>query len=178
MELLQFIANILKSIIDFIPRFKIIQETDGGVSWRFGIGRELRSGALHWYWPVIEKLDVLDKVKSTYNLPSQSLITRDGQKVLVKGLVVHSFKSCLKSFLEYADPLEAVRDITLIAISRYVTHHTYPELIEIDKDKMSSILREEVANDLTGLDIVIHSVTFESFSKNFVLSSFPEFPPL
>jgi regulator of protease activity HflC (stomatin/prohibitin superfamily) len=125
----------------FIPRVQIIRATHAGVRFRNGkTAREIKPG-LCIYFPLTTEVDIIPVARQTQNLPSQSLLTKDGKQVVVGGVVVYSIRDIVAALSKNWDIADTINDITMVAITQVVTSHTLEHLL--------SKLTEEVQTELT-----------------------------
>jgi len=127
----------------FIPRIKIVRSTHGGVRFRHGKdAREIKPGIIV-YWPIVTEIDVIPVARQTNNLPSQSLMTKDGKTVVVGGVVVYAIADVVACISNNWDVTETINDITMVAITNVITANTLEYLqTNLTKEVLIQLTRE------------------------------------
>lgn len=108
----------------FIPRIRIVRSTHGGVRFRNGkTATEIKPGIIV-YWPIVTEVDIIPVARQTNNLPTQSLLTKDGKTVVVGGVVVYAIADVVACISRNWDVTETINDITMVAITEVITSNT------------------------------------------------------
>ena len=74
MEFLNWINDIISSLLSFIPRPIIVRATHGGVKWPWGKTAKEMCPGFHWYWPFSTEFEVIPIARQTLNLKTQALM--------------------------------------------------------------------------------------------------------
>ena len=134
--------KLIDLIIQFARLFQIyaiVRCYQGGVILRFGKFHRLAPPGRNWIWPLaIEELLSTDMVIETMLVGPQSLITRDGKKIVISTVVTFRVDDAKVFLLEIEGTNRVIEDSTFGEVSDWVTARTWDELVA-----------SEVANELT-----------------------------
>jgi hypothetical protein len=143
MEAFAWIGQIIETLGKFIPRLTIVKATMGGVKWRSGKTVKPMMPGLHVYWPIVTEIELIVTARQTLNLPTQVLMTKDRQKVVVGTVVVYRIKDIVQAIGEKNwDVDTTISDITKTAIVSEIAKLTLDELL-------AGVVDESVNNRLT-----------------------------
>jgi regulator of protease activity HflC (stomatin/prohibitin superfamily) len=112
----------------FVPRWKIIPVTEGGVKYVYGKHVKLVPPGIVWYWPVCTMLETYPTVRQTDNLPSQTLMTADERTITVGGMVIYEVSDVVKLLTGTHSAMRAITDICLAAVHGVCCEMTFDEL--------------------------------------------------
>jgi regulator of protease activity HflC (stomatin/prohibitin superfamily) len=155
----------------FVPRIKIVRSTHAGVKFKHGKNPQAVGPGIHIYWPIVTEMDIIPVARQTHNLPSQSLLTKDGKQVVVGGVVVYSIKDILATLSRNWDVAETINDITMIAITDIITTHELSYLLEnLNKevlDKLTKVTRKKLAT----FGVKVYRTAITDFSTCIVIKN-------
>ncbi len=100
----------------FVPRWEIIDTTEGGVKWVRGWKVKVLGPGIHWYWPATTKLALYPVARQAEDLRSQTLVTIDDKVIIVGGLIVYEVTDLEPLLAHTYQPALTVKDIALSAI--------------------------------------------------------------
>jgi regulator of protease activity HflC (stomatin/prohibitin superfamily) len=159
-----WIGNIVEWLGNFIPRIKIVRSTHGGLRFRRGkIVKEIKPG-LCVYLPLITEVDIIPVARQTHNLPSQSLLTKDGKQVVVGGVVVYSIKDVVACLSRNWDVADTINDITMLAIAEVVTKHAIAHLLDHLTDDVQGELTRVTRRKLSPFGVRVYRTALTDFS--------------
>ena len=84
--------GIWQTIVNFISTMKfatIIWSYEQGVRFRFGHIKSTLGPGLHWQWPFVDTIEVVDCRVTAVDLPHQSVWTEGKQCLTVSGIVLY-----------------------------------------------------------------------------------------
>lgn len=165
MEFLNWINDIITSLLNFIPRPVIVRATHGGVKWPWGkTAKEMKSG-FHWYWPFSTEIEVIPIARQTLNLKTQALMTKDKQQVVVGALVVYTINDVVRAIGKRNYDIDAtVYDITQAAIVEAVTRWTLDDLLRNISGQVEKTLTRTVQKRLRQFGVRIQRTALTDFS--------------
>jgi regulator of protease activity HflC (stomatin/prohibitin superfamily) len=98
---------------------EVIEYYDRGIKMRMGIPVPNKDKSIkilepgpHWYWPFIDKIISSRVSVKTMDVPEQSVTTKDGQSVVVRGVLKYKVRDVAKLLLDVDSPEEAVVDMS------------------------------------------------------------------
>jgi regulator of protease activity HflC (stomatin/prohibitin superfamily) len=155
----------------FIPRIKIVRSTHAGVRFRHGkTPREIKPGIIV-YWPIVTEVDIIPVARQTHNLPSQSLLTKDGKTVVVGGVVVYSIIDIVACMSRNWDITETINDITMVAIAKVITSHSLQYLQENLTGDILLQLTRETRRRLRPFGVKVYKTALTDFSTCMVIKN-------
>lgn len=145
---LGWIGNIIEWFGAFVPRYEIVDTTQGAVKWIGGSRVVTLGPGVHWYWPFRTKFQVYPTARQSEDLRTQTLVTADDVTIVVGGQVTYAIRDLEAILANTFDPAQTVKEIALTAISRVIVEKTWADLKaqfrsgELGKDLKSSLTRE------------------------------------
>ena len=135
---------ILQWFTFFIP-FVVIDAFERAVVLRFGKPHVDLEPGFHWIIPFqVDRVLADNVVPRTINLGSQSLTTKDGNAVVVAGVVTAQIRDIRKATLEVEGVDDAMQDSCYGAIGALVAAHTWEEVQHEDfSDVLTKACRKQ-----------------------------------
>ena len=166
-----WLGQIAEWLGSFIPRIKIVRSTHGGVRFRNGKDAiEIKPGVII-YWPIVTEVDIIPVARQTHNLPSQSLLTKDGKTVVVGGVVVYSIKDVVACMARNWDISDTLNDITMLAIAQVITSHTLEYLQTNQTGEVLKQLTSATRKKLRSYGVKVHRTALTDFSTCMVIKN-------
>lgn len=164
-----WVGRLVEWFAAFVPRWKVIRSTHGGVKFRRG-GQtiEVKPG-ICWYWPAFTELEVIPVARQTHNLPTQSLTTKDGKRIVVGGVVVYSIKDVVKAIAESWDVSATINDITMTAITHVITKHDFAYLQDNIAEAVQLALTKETRKKLDVYGVRVYRTAITDFSQAVII---------
>lgn len=129
-KILEFILNFIKEVL---PCW-IIDQYEGGVKLRFGKYVRTLGPGFYFKIPFLEKIIEDMVITTTMGTPSQTLTTKDGKTVSVKGVIKYSISDIKLFLLEVTDRFSAMSDVTQSVVKEQIEARTWQECMDIDLD--------------------------------------------
>jgi regulator of protease activity HflC (stomatin/prohibitin superfamily) len=124
----EWIQQIASWIGQFIPRWVIFTTTEGGVKFVRGKNAVALGPGIHWYWPVLTKLEEFPTARQGDDLRSQTIVTMDDKTIVVGGMIVYEVTDILVLLSTTFAASQTVKDICLTAIHDVCCQMTWEEL--------------------------------------------------
>lgn len=125
---LEWIGQIADWLGQFIPRWIILDPTMGGVKYVRGKRIVALGPGLHFWWPLLTKIDTYPTARQADDLRSQTLVTTDDKVIIVGGMVVYEVVDIVKLLAHTYMPSQAIKDISLTAIHDVCCRMSWEEL--------------------------------------------------
>jgi regulator of protease activity HflC (stomatin/prohibitin superfamily) len=126
--MLEKLLDALEAIKDRVLPVREIKDYERGVLLRFGRFRKELSPGLHMLWPGIDFVAVDRIVPRTANLPTQTLITKDGKQINISVVVTARIQNIKKALLEVEDADAALRDACYGAVGELVAASNFDDI--------------------------------------------------
>ena len=153
---MEWLADLLKNLRDFLPRKYFINPDEGGV--RITLGKHVKTLEPGWYyyWPVVQECRGIKVNPQLVDLRPQSALTSDLKDIVISGGIKYRVSDCRKAMLDVHDYDESIQTITLGIICGFVGRHLFEDLIELSelRETILSGIREEA----TGMGLKIMKI--------------------
>lgn len=168
--LFDVISGFLKGIIDFIPRFLLVEKTHKAIGFIRGNKVRIYEPGFfkNWYWPIWTSITEYPVVRQTVPLPQQVLTTRDDVTIVVDSMMVHSIANMENAFTRQEDLNDTIRDLTLASNKTIIMGYTYEEMK--NSELIDKKLTSGVSKKLLYYGVKVHDVKLTSFAKTFVVT--------
>lgn len=166
-----WLGDIIQWVGKLIPHIAIVRATHAGVKFKRGKHAiEIKPGIV-WYWPIVTEVDIIPVARQTHNLPTQALMTQDGKKVVVSGVVVYKIKDIVKTMARNWDVSDTINDITMVAITHVITKHDFKYLMEHITDDIQDKLTRETRSKLRMYGVQVYRTALTDFSTALVIKN-------
>jgi len=136
------IALIVIVLIILLPAsFKIVQQYEKGLVFRFGKLRKERHPGLNFILPYIERMVRVDMRVETLVVEPQEVITRDNVTVQVDAVVYFKVVNASKAIINVRDYMKATGQIALTTLRSVLGQSDMDELLS-HRDRINDRLRE------------------------------------
>ncbi len=166
-----WLSDLILWIGNLLPHWRIVRITHAGVKFRHGKKAiEIKPG-ICWFWPAVTEVDIIPVARQTHNLPTQALMTRDGKKVVVSGVVVYRIKDIVKTMARNWDVADTLNDITMIAITHVITKHDFAYIMEHICDDIQDKLTKETRIKLRQYGVQVFRTALTDFCTALVIKN-------
>lgn len=112
----------------FVPRWVILDTTEGAVKYVRGAHPVALAPGIHWYWPLITTLNTYPTARQADRLPTQTITTADGKTVILGAMVVYRVTNILTLLSQNHSATGTIRDIAMTAVHDVCCRMTWAEL--------------------------------------------------
>lgn len=118
--------DFLQKIKDLLVCFKVVDEYELGIVLRLGKYHRTLQPGFHWILPLaIDRVITSPKTIRTDLLDPQSLMTKDGVEVSVRGIITWKVRDMRIALLQVDQYFDIVRDLFYGAITEYILNTDY-----------------------------------------------------
>ncbi len=160
---LGWIGKLFEFLGSLFPRLLIVQATQLGVLFIRGKKVKPVGPGLWVYWPFWTVADVRAAVRQTENLPSQALLTLDGQTVVAGGMVRYEVVDARAALAETYDVDAAIADEALAVLCEFVTQKTLAD-IQRDRAKVNTELTRKIRSALSAYGVNVLRAQLTDFA--------------
>lgn len=171
MGALDWISQLFEWVGRFIPRVQIVRSTHAGVKFRHGKNAKRVGPGLTMYWPIVTEIDVVPVVRQTHNLPTQALMTKDGKKVVVSGVVIFAIADILAYMSKNFDAFDTLNDVSMVTIAQVITTHDYSYLLENLTTEVQAELTKQVRKKLRLYGVRVYRASLTDFATCLVIKN-------
>lgn len=135
--------------------FRVAQEYERGVVFRFGRFVGLRGPGLYWIIPLgIDRAVRIDTRTQTVSAEQQETITRDSVTVKLNAVLWFRIIDAAKSVIEVADVQMAVYQLALTSLRNCIGQHDLDEVLQ-ERDKINHLLQRNIAGSTEKWGVVV-----------------------
>lgn len=151
-KLIEWILNLLT---ESLPGY-IVKEYEEAIVLRWGKFLKHVGKGYHWKIPHVDEVFIQHTVLTTINLPSQSLVTKDGINVVVKAVVKYRISDVKAFQLEVYDSVDAISDVAQGIVKDIIMTSTWEQCRDLEID---NTITKKVRSELKKLGVQIEKVT-------------------
>jgi regulator of protease activity HflC (stomatin/prohibitin superfamily) len=157
-KLIDWLIQIWESLVPY----QIIEQQYKGIRLRFGKFKDILDAGIHFKIPFFDTITPQHIVWTTHSMPSQSLTTKDGKDIVIKGIIKYRITDIQIFSLEVWDAIDAISDMTQGIIFDVVKTKTWEEL---QHDELKSIISIKARREAKRWGIEIDTVTLSDLAK-------------
>lgn len=151
-KLLDIIFQVWEKIIPFV----IIHEYQEAVVLRFGKYLKVIGKGMHFKIPYFDTIIEQHIAITTIGLPPQSLTTKDGQSIVVRGMIKYKIADVHNYLILVFDAKDAMIDTTCGIIRETINDKTW---IDIQQGKIDNLISKRVITAMKDYGIEVLWVT-------------------
>jgi regulator of protease activity HflC (stomatin/prohibitin superfamily) len=125
---LAWVGWIAEWIGKLVPRWVILDTTEGAVKFVRGRRVEVLGPGIHWYWPALTVFWEHPTARQATNLRTQTLVTIDDKVIAVGGILVYCVSDLQQLLANTHNADATVCDIALTAIHDVCCRMTWDDL--------------------------------------------------
>lgn len=155
--------NILYSIILpvfvflVLPGFRIVQQYQQGVVFRFGKIVGTKQPGLSWIIPYIDRLQKIDFRTVTLPIPPQKIITKDNVSVDVSAVAYYKIADAIKSIVAIENVQSAINQIAQTSLRNIVGRFQLDEILS-ERDQINAEIAKVLDTQTENWGVVVHIV--------------------
>jgi len=140
----------------FIPRWVILDTTEGGIKFKGGDDPVFCAPGIHWYWPIRSTLHVHPIVRQTDRLETQTMESKDGITFIVSATITYTISDLLTLVTTTHSPLTTVVDIAMSAIHDICCDFEWKELQDQQRrGLLKTKLKNEASKQLKDFGVEV-----------------------
>lgn len=134
MNLFDILGQMVGVLLRFVPRPVNVRHTHKAIKFKWGKVKIIEPG-WRWWWPITTEVDLHVVVSQPLGLAPQTLMTSDGQSIVVGGVTLYHVIDLHAYAVENHDADEAMAEVAGSAIRDVVVSKTLAALQESDGRK-------------------------------------------
>ena len=100
----------------FVPRWYILDVTEGAIKYVKGEPRYVEPGRVMWWWPATTKYVLYPVVRQTDRLETQTMVSRDGKTFVVSATITYSVSDLMLLIPTCHNPVTTIAELSMTAI--------------------------------------------------------------
>lgn len=113
---LAWVGKIADWIGQWIPRWQILDTTEGAIKYVGGKTVKVCTAGVHFYWPARTSFVVYPTARQTDRLETQTMVTSDGRTFLVSGTLTYQVEDLALLVPQTHSPMTTIVDIAMTAL--------------------------------------------------------------
>jgi regulator of protease activity HflC (stomatin/prohibitin superfamily) len=157
---LGWIGAIIEWIGQWIPRWIVLDTTQGAVKFVYGKRLIAQTGGIVCWWPAVTKLVTYPIARQANDLRAQTIVTKDGKPYIVGAMIVYEVEDLVKILGQTWDADDTIRDIALSVIHDVlVQYEAEPLMAAVRSGDLDKDLRHEARKGLAPYGIKVVKLT-------------------
>ena len=160
-----WLGQIFEALLQFVPRRVIVRATEGGVKWSlWREPKEMKPG-IRFYWPLITDIQIDNVPRTSFNSPTQPLMTKDGKEVVAGGVVVYKISDVVQAWgaLNH-DPANTCQDIIQAVIAEVVSMYECDYILTNLSGEIEKEITEKARKQLRQFGVYVNRAGLAAFS--------------
>lgn len=141
---------------------EIVRVYESAAVLRFGKYHRTLEPGLHWKWPVIEEVIVVETCLTTLRLPPQTLTTKNDVSVVVSAIIKYQIVNVENYVTKIWDQHDVLADVTMGAILTAVNEVDYTDLVTTPPERR---VLETVRAEVNQYGFKIYKITFTDLGR-------------
>lgn len=125
---LAWIGSCVEWFGKFIPRWRVLDTTEGAVKFIKGKKVKAVGPGIVWWWPAVTVINVYPTARQADKLPIQTMCTTDDKVIIVGGMLVYKVDDLGALLSTTHSAVTAIKDICLSAIHDVCCGMSWAEL--------------------------------------------------
>ncbi|MBI5414071.1 slipin family protein [Candidatus Peregrinibacteria bacterium] len=140
-----FISGILPFLVPIfiflvLPGFRVVQQYEKGVVFRFGRIISTKNPGLSWIIPYIDRMTKVDLRTITLPIPAQKIITKDNVSVDISAVAYYQVVDAVKSIVAIENVMSAINQIAQTTVRNIVGRFQLDEVLS-ERDEINKEIR-------------------------------------
>jgi regulator of protease activity HflC (stomatin/prohibitin superfamily) len=159
MPVLAIIAIIV--FLFFLIGFRVAQQFERGLVFRFGRFTGIRGPGLFWVIPGVESVTKVDMRVLTDGVESQEAMTRDNVPVKVNAVIWYRVVKPDRAIIEVQNVRNAVIQVALTTLRNVIGQHTLDDVLK-EREMLSALLKTRVDQVTEAWGVEIQNVEMKN----------------
>ena len=123
-----------------LPGFRVVQQYQKGVVFRFGKIISSRNPGLNWIIPYVDHMRKVDFRTVTLPIPAQKIITKDNVSVDISAVAYYQVVDAIKSIVAIENVMSAINQIAQTTVRNIVGRFQLDEVLS-ERDEINKEIR-------------------------------------
>lgn len=142
-EALAWIGQIAEWVGRWIPRWEILDTTEGAIKYVGGSKVKVCKPGIHFYWPARTKFFTYPTARQTDRLETQTMTSKDGKTFMAAGTMTYRVADLMKLLPVTHSPTTTVIDLAMTALHDVLCKYDWAEL---QRKQRAGTLKTELRN--------------------------------
>lgn len=161
-----WIGQIASWIGQWVPRWQILDTTEGAIKYVRGRPKLCGPGRVHWYWPVTTTWVVYPVARQTDRLETQTMETKDGKNFIVAGTITYSVVDLMALVTTTHSPSATVIELAASAVHDICCDYDWDALqAEQRKGTLKTKLKNEAQKQLADYGVKVIKLQLTNLAR-------------
>lgn len=163
---LAWIGQVAEWFGRFIPRWEILNTTEGAIKYVRGNKVMVCGPGIHWRWPAITEWVAYPTARQTDRLETQTMESKDGKTFLVGAMITYDIVDLAALITTTHSPTGSVIDIAMSAVHDVCCDFDWADLqLEQRKGTIKTKLRNEAQKQLTEYGVRVKKLQLNTLAR-------------
>jgi len=144
-------------VVFVLPGFKVVQQYQKGVVFRFGKIISTRGPGLNWIIPYVDRMRKIDFRTITLPIPTQKIITKDNVSVDISAVAYYNIVDAEKSIVAIENVMSAIDQIAQTTVRNIVGRFQLDEVLS-ERDTINKEIRAVLDTHTESWGVVVSVV--------------------
>lgn len=151
-----------QNVAELMP-FRVVRPYQRGVRFTRGIYPTTLAPGWHWFVPIYQTIEIVGVAEDSINLPTQTIMTRDGQPLTFSGAILYRISDPVAYWCAVQDAQNSLRDKAMLFLARRLRRRTFAQAVRL-QHRTEELLRGELSEKSGRWGIEICDVGLTDFS--------------
>jgi len=176
--MLDWLSKALDTLLLIFPRLVIIRSTHALVSFRMGRHMRVHPPGLHVYWPLVTSVTLIPTARTTYNVETQVLTTREGRTIAVSAVLVYTIPQPALAVGKTVDIDDTIGDIACVSVAECLANMTLEHVLDTNASgELSRLVSKRAADRLGRFGVSLEFACLTDLAPCDVIKHFGFAPP-
>lgn len=157
-----FLDKLLQMLLDIVP-WRVVYSYEQGVRWTFGRTPTALQPGVHLCLPIIHEVQIISVVDEFFELPVQSVITKDGELVCFSVSIGYRVTDPVAHFCSVTNFQDASEGIAMTHLAQRVRDQSYQEVTQ-DLKTLENSLKGTLTTRMKDWGTEVFLVGFNNFA--------------
>jgi hypothetical protein len=163
---LGWIGQVAEWLGAFVPRWHILDTTEGAIKYVRGMPRFCEPGRIHWVWPVTSIWVVYPMARQTDRLETQTMETTDGKTFIAAGTITYEVTDLMSLVPTTHSPLTTTIELAGAALHDVCCAYTWEDLQRMQQNgTLKTRLRNAARRQLSGYGVNVIKVQLTTLAR-------------
>lgn len=140
----------------FIPRWRILDTTEGAVKFVRGYKVKVLGPGIHWWWPATTYINVYPTARQADRLATQTMCTSDGKTIVVGSMIIYTVVDLGALLTTTHSASGAIKELAASAVHDICCGFSWPELhSEQSRGTLDTKLKNAAQKQLTEYGVKV-----------------------
>lgn len=165
-EAFAWLGKLVEWLAAFVPRWVILDSTEGAIKYVRGKPKFCEPGSVHWFWPVTTLWMQYPVARQTDRLECQTIESKDGKTFIVAGTITYMVVDLMALLTTTHSATTNTRELAASAVHDICCDYDYAELqLKNQKGTLKTELKNEAQRQLAEYGVKVLKLQVTSLAR-------------